>query len=72
VMSAAWSAAAVWDMSAAALTPVLFREVFDVVSEGTAGRRVEGFAVDGRAGGTAGGRWSGMLRRAEDDIWWSC
>ena len=55
-MSAAWSAVAAWDISIAALTPMLFREAFDVVSEGagsTAGRRVEGFAIDGRAGGTA-------------------
>jgi hypothetical protein len=55
-MSAAWSAVAAWDISTAALTPMLFREMFDVVSEGagsTDGRRVEDFAVDGRAGGTA-------------------
>ena len=51
MMSAAWPAFAVWDISAAALTLVLFREVYDVVSEGvgsTSGRRVEDFAVDGR------------------------
>lgn len=55
VISAAWSAIAVWDITAADSTPVLFREVFDVVSKGVrspAGRRVEGFGVDGRAGGT--------------------
>jgi hypothetical protein len=54
-MSAAWPAFAVWDISAAALTLVLFREVYDVVSEGvgsTSGRRVEDFAVDSRVGGT--------------------
>jgi hypothetical protein len=51
-MSAAWSAVAAWDISIAALTPILF----DVVSEGagsTGGMRVEVFAVDSRAGGTA-------------------
>jgi len=34
---------------------VLFKEVFDVVSKdirSPVGRRVEGFGVDGRAGGT--------------------
>jgi hypothetical protein len=54
-MSATLSAVAVWEISAVALTPVLFREVFDVVSEGTgspAGRKVEDFAADGRAAGT--------------------
>jgi hypothetical protein len=56
VMSAAWSPVAVWDISAAALTIVLFRELYNVLSEGvgrTAGRKVEDFVVDGRAGGTA-------------------
>ncbi len=56
VISAAWSAIATWDISTAALTPILFREMFDVVSEGagsTTGRRVEDFAVDGRVRGAA-------------------
>ena len=53
VISAAWSAVAAWDISTAALTPILFREMFDVVSKGagsTVERRVEDFAVDGSAG----------------------
>ena len=55
MVSAAWSAVAVWDISAAPLTLVLFREVYDVLFEGvgsTVGRRAEDFAVDSRVGGT--------------------
>ncbi len=51
---------------------MLFREVFDVVSEGAgsaAGRRVEDFGVEGRAEGTVvvdGGACSGVRRRPSD------
>ncbi len=54
-MSAASSAVAVWDITAAASTLELFREVLDVVSKGVrspAGGRGEDFDVDSRAGGT--------------------
>jgi len=55
VIFAAWSTIAVWDITATASTPVLFREVFDIVSKGVripAGRRAEDFDIDDRAGGT--------------------
>jgi hypothetical protein len=54
-MFAAWSTIAVWNITAAASTPVLFRDMFDIVSKGVripAGRRAEDFDIDGRAGGT--------------------
>ena len=56
VMSTAWLPVAVWDISTAASMTVLFKELYNVVSEGagrTVGRRVEDFAIDGRAGGPA-------------------